>query len=751
MAPSIHPSRHRIRLELTGLTCAGCVRRAESAIAAVPGVENASVNLATKQADVEGAFDPGAVIAAIAEAGYEARRAGSDAGVHRREADADEERRTLGRRALIAALLTLPVFVLEMGSHASHEIHALVEASIGIQASRVLQFALTFAVLAGPGRMFFAKGVPALLRGAPEMSSLVVLGTSAAFLYSTVATFAPGLLPAGTANVYFEAAAVIATLILVGRRLEARARGRTGAAIKRLIGLQPREAEILREGAIVSVPIGEIAVGDVILARPGGRIASDGVVVSGSSRVDESMITGEPVPVAKQVGDKVTGGTVNTTGSLTYRAERVGADTALAQIIRMVEDAQGARAPIQALVDRVTGWFVPAVMTLAALTFLAWLILAGSLPFALVNAVAVLIIACPCAMGLATPTSIMVGTGRAADLGILFRRGDALQRLAQVDLVAFDKTGTLTIGRPVLTDFLVASGSDEAQALGMLAAVEAHSEHPTARAVGEAAAERAIAVPAAEQFEAITGAGIRAVVDGQRVLAGSARLMADEAIDISRFADRAAQLAGEAKSPFYLAVDGRAVAIAAVADAVRPSAQAAIAALHERGIRTAMITGDDARTARAIAGELGIERVVAEVTPAGKVAALDDLRAEGGRTAFVGDGINDAPVLAAADIGIAIGTGTDVAIESADVVLMAGDPAGVSTAIGVSRAVIANIRQNLFWAFAYNVVLIPVAAGALYPAAGILLSPVYAAGAMALSSVFVLANALRLRGITPRA
>ena len=501
----------------------------------------------------------------------------------------------------------------------------------------------------------------------------------------------------------------------------------------------------------MDVQIDQVVAGDVVQVRPGERVPVDGEVVEGHSFVDESMITGEPVAVEKTVGSGVVGGTVNQTGAFVLRATAVGADTVLAQIVRLVEQAQGDKLPIQALVDKVTMWFVPAVMLAALATFLVWLWLGPepALTFALVNAVAVLIIACPCAMGLATPTSIMVGTGRGAELGVLFRKGEGLQQLKDVRVAAVDKTGTVTEGRPLLTDLETAEGFERGYVLGRVAAVESRSEHPIARAIVEAAAGQGIALPAPDGFESVTGMGVRANVDGARVEVGADRYMRELGLDVNVFATTAVRLGGEGKSPMYAAIDGRLAAILAVADPIKPGSRAAIDALHDLGLKVAMITGDNARTAHAIAAQLGIDEVVAEVLPAGKVEAVKRLQASHGKLAFVGDGINDAPALAQADVGLAIGTGTDVAMESADVVLMSGNLQGVPTAIALSRATIGNIRQNLFWAFAYNTALIPVAAGVLYPAFGVLLSPVFAAGAMAMSGVFVLGNALRLRRFRP--
>ena len=741
-----------VELAVEGMTCASCVGRVEKALKAVPGVTEATVNLATERATVRGVAAVADLIAAIEKVGYEANPVDTGAQADEEAAEKkDAERAELKRDLTLAAVLALPVFVLEMGSHMIPGMHEWVASTIGIQQSWYLQFVLTLLVLAIPGWRFYEKGFPAPFRLGPDMNSLVAVGTAAAFGYSMVATFAPSLLPAGTVNVYYEAAAVIVALILLGRFLEARAKGRTSEAIKRLVGLQAKEAHVLRDGRIVDIPINDVAQGDIVEVRPGERVPVDGEVTEGRSFVDESMITGEPIPVEKAEGSTVVGGTVNQKGALTLRATAVGGQTMLAQIIRMVEQAQGSKLPIQAVVDKVTLWFVPAVMLAAVLTFLVWLVFGPSpaLSFALVNAVAVLIIACPCAMGLATPTSIMVGTGRGAEMGVLFRKGEALQLLKDAKVVAVDKTGTLTEGRPVLTDLEIADGFDRNQVLAKVASVESRSEHPIARAIVESAVEGGIALPTMTDFDSVTGMGVRATVDGARVEVGADRFMRELGLDVSGFARTAERLGNEGKSPLYAAIDGRLAAIIAVADPIKSSTPAAIAALHQLGLKVAMITGDNARTAQAIAKQLGIDEVVAEVLPEGKVEAVRRLKATHGQIAYVGDGINDAPALAEADVGLAIGTGTDVAVESADVVLMSGNLQGVPNAIALSKATIGNIRQNLFWAFGYNTALIPVAAGVLYPAYGVLLSPIFAAGAMALSSVFVLGNALRLRRFQP--
>ncbi|WP_336170191.1 heavy metal translocating P-type ATPase [Ensifer sp. MJa1] len=743
-----------IDLTIEGMTCASCVARIEKALKAVPGVSEANVNLATERASVrvtKGMATAAALEEAVRAAGYDAKQITGTENVDQEGEKREQETRRLAHSLVTAAILTLPIFVLEMGSHFIPAVHDFVMTNIGMQESWYLQFVLTTLVLFGPGLRFYQKGVPALFRLAPDMNSLVAIGTAAAWGYSVVATFAPDLLPEGTANVYYEAAAVIVTLILLGRFLEARAKGRTSEAIKHLMGLQAKTARVFRNGETIEVPLADVHSGDTVLVRPGDRVPVDGSVIDGNSYVDESMITGEPVPVEKVAGSEVVGGTINKTGSFTFRATKVGADTVLAQIIKMVEQAQGAKLPIQSLVDRVTAWFVPAVIAIALLTFGIWLVFGPdpALTFALVNGVAVLIIACPCAMGLATPTSIMVGTGRAAEMGVLFRKGEALQTLRNATVIAVDKTGTLTKGRPELTDLETAEGFERDTVLSLVAAVETRSEHPIAEAIVEAAKARGVAISEPAQFEAIPGFGARAEVAGRAVHVGADRLMAKLKLDVSVFAEQAARLGSEGKSPLYAAIDGKLAAIIAVADPIKETTPQAIRMLHDLGLKVAVITGDNRRTAEAIAAKLGIDEVIAEVLPDGKVEALKKLKQGGRAVAFVGDGINDAPALAEADVGLAIGTGTDVAIESADVVLMSGDLLGVPNAIALSKATIRNIKENLFWAFAYNAVLIPVAAGALYPAYGLLLSPIFAAGAMALSSVFVLGNALRLRAFRP--
>jgi P-type Cu+ transporter len=743
---------HRFAIE--NMSCASCVGRVERALAAVAGVLSADVNLAKEEAFVRvlgASVSPSDIAAVATNAGYRATLIGDSSDTSATVDRKAEEAAHLKRMTLIATVLTLPVFILEMGGHMIPALHHWVMNTLGAGASWSVQFGLSSLVMLWPGRQFYLKGFPALLKGAPDMNSLVALGSSAAWGFSTVALFAPAVLPAGTQAVYFEAAAVIVTLILLGRTLEARAKGRTGQAIRSLIGLKAKTAQVERDGQLRELAVDDIKLGDLIRVHPGEKVAVDGIVVKGASYVDESMITGEPIPVEKATDSELVGGTINGAGALTFRATKVGSDTMLAQIIRMVEEAQGAKLPIQDLVNRITLWFVPAVIGVALVTFLTWLV-AGpdpALGFALVAAVAVLIIACPCAMGLATPTSIMVGTGRAAELGVLFRRGDALQGLDEVTTVALDKTGTLTQGHPALTDLEVTAGFEQDEVLRLVAAVEALSEHPIAVAVTRHAKAKNLSLAAVTDFTSITGYGVSALADGRRVLIGADRLLTREGVALGGLDQSAQALGQDGKTPLFVAIDGQLAAVIAVSDPVKPNSAAAIAALHELGLKVAMITGDNKATAQAIGLTLGIDTIVAEVLPEGKVTALEKLQSEGGKVAFVGDGINDAPALARADVGIAIGTGTDVAIEAADVVLISGDLQGVVNALHVSRHTMRNIRQNLFWAFGYNVVLIPVAAGVFYPLFDLMLSPALAAGAMALSSVFVLSNALRLRWIGP--
>ena len=748
------PGESEADLKVEGMSCASCVGRVERTLKTVPGVLEATVNLATGRAHARyvGTDTVGLMSAALAKAGYPAEpiTAGAEQSDKDRDARAAEIAH-LRRSFVVAAIATLPLLVFEMGAHLVEDLHHFLAGTIGEDNIALLSFVLASIVQFGPGRQFYTKGFPALLRGAPDMNSLVMLGTTTAFGYSVVSTFAPFLLPGGMDYTYYEAGAVIVTLILSGRYFEAKAKGRAGDAIRRLLTLQAKTARIVKDGAEQDVPVGTVRHGDVVVVRPGERVPVDGEVVDGSSFVDESMITGEPIPARKGQGDGVVGGTVNSTGTFRFRATKIGAETLLAQIVRTVEAAQGSKLPIQAIVDKVTMWFVPAVIAAALVTFAVWLAFGPTpaLSLALVNAVAVLIIACPCAMGLATPTSIMVGTGRAAQLGVLFRRGEALQALKHTTIVALDKTGTLTTGRPEMTDLSVAEGFTETEVLRLVAVVETRSEHPIAEAIVAAARRRGLVLAEPESFSGEPGFGVVATVEGRKVMVGADRMMIQSGLDIAVFGEVAAKLGGLRKSPLYAAIDGKLAAILAVSDPIKETTPAALDALRALGLRIVMVTGDNRRTAGAIARGLAIDEVIAEVLPTDKAAVVKRLQAGGAKVAFVGDGINDAPALAQADVGLAIGTGTDIAIESADVVLMSGDLRNVANAIALSRATIRNIAQNLFWAFGYNAVLIPVAAGALYPAFGILMSPVFAGLAMAASSVSVVANALRLRRFKP--
>jgi Cu+-exporting ATPase len=736
-------------MSVSNMSCASCAGRVDKALRQLPGVLAVDVNLATETVQVT--YTPGLAsradfIAASTAAGYAAQEHSEDS--HGQvQARKQQLAEAYGRRSRLAVFLAAPVIILGMGGHILPGSERLIADVIGQKANWIIQCIFATAVLFGPGLDFYRRGFPALWRGAPDMNSLVALGTGAAYAFSLIATFLPQVLPEGVSGVYYEPASLIVVLILFGRDLENRAKGRTGKAIQSLLGLRVKTAQVRRAGEFVECPIEEIVVGDVLGLRPGERVAVDGVVHEGSSYIDESMITGEPRPVEKSTGAALTAGTVNGMGHVIYEARRVGHDTTLSQIIQLVEQAQGAKLPIKALVDRLTLWFVPMVLTLAFVTVTVWMIWgpAPALSYALVAGVCVLIIACPCAMGLATPTSIMVGTGRAAEMGVLFRKGDALQLLADVDVIAFDKTGTLTRGQPVLTDLDVADGLGRRAALQVMASVEQGSDHPIARAIVMAAAEEGLDLLPIQDGQTYAGLGLSAHVAGEEVILGTERFMRERGIDVRGYHGSAEALASQGKSVIFAARAGQVIALAGVSDALKPSTQGAIAQLKAAGITVVMLTGDRRDAALQIAADLGIDQVHAELLPADKSRVLAELKTKARQLAFVGDGINDAPALAAADIGIALGTGTDVAVESADIVLMSGDLLGVVNAIEMSRLTLRNIKQNLFWAFGYNVALIPVAAGALYPAFGMLLSPILAAAAMALSSIFVLANALRLR------
>jgi len=665
------------------------------------------------------------------------------------DGEAEERRaeiRDLTRRVIVGAVLTLPVLFAVMAAD-------LFKAGWvpPVLLNHWLQLALITPVMFYTGWPVHRTGWLALSHRGADMNSLITLGTVAAYGYSLLITLAPGIVPATVRGVYFEAVGVILTLILLGRLFETRAKAGTGAAIRELLGLAARTARVIRDGTESEIPIENVIVGDEIVIRPGEKIPVDAVVLAGSSAVDESMVTGEPMPVTKRAGDAVVGATINGTGSLRVRAVKIGADTMLAQIIRMVRAAQASKAPIQRLADAVSGFFVPVVIAVAIATFVVWFILGPvpALALALVSAVSVLIIACPCALGLATPLSIMVGTGKGAQAGILIRSAEALETAHKLDTIVLDKTGTITAGTPALTDVRTVGGFDQADLLTLVAAAESDSEHPLAAAIVAGVRERGLTVPAASGFDSVTGKGVQATVTGHAVLVGNAALLADVGIDTTSLDPVAAELSAQAKTPVFAAIDGQPAGVLAVADTVKPDSAAAIAALHHLGVQVVMLTGDNARTAAAIAAQVGIRRVVAEVLPEHKADEIRRLQAEGRRVGMVGDGINDAPALAAADVGLAIGTGTDVAIEAADITLISGSLAGVVTAISLSRATMRNIRQNLFFALAYNGIGIPVAAGVLYPLLGLRLSPMLAAAAMALSSLSVVANANRLRRYHP--
>ena len=742
---------------VTGMMCASCVRRIERALEKVPGVLEASVNLASEKATVRylaGEVESRDLEKAVEGAGYGL--------IREEESSTEDSHEREYRRFKSDFLLAAALAALVLLGSLPHMFGFTLPVPSGWLNLVLLVLATPVQFLAG--WRFYRGAWGALKHGQANMNTLVVMGTSAAYLYSAVAALAPGLFAAGRADVYFDTSALIVTLILLGRLLEARAKGRTNEAIKRLAGLQARTARVVRSGEEIDAPVEDVRVGDVVVVRPGEKIPVDGLVLSGESAVDESMITGESVPVTKREGDEVIGATMNTSGSFRFETTKVGDETALHQIMKMVEEAQGSKAPIQRLADRISAVFVPAVIGVAAVTFVVWLLLGPepTLTFALLNAVAVLIIACPCAMGLATPTSIMVGTGKGAESGILIKGGEALEAAHKLDTVVLDKTGTLTRGTPELTDVVVADGISEEELLRLVASAETGSEHPLGEAIVRGAKARGLPLAEVEAFEAVSGGGIRARVEGRGVLVGSRRFISESGVSKDGVLQGSKGLAREGKTPIFVAVDGEPAGLVAVADVVREESREAIERLHAMGLEVAILTGDNRRTAEAIARELGVDRVVAEVRPEDKTAEVKRLQAEGERVGMVGDGINDAPALAQAEVGIAIGTGTDVAMEAADLTLISGDVRGVARAIALSKATVRNIKQNLFWAFAYNVALIPVAAGILYPIFSDgsvpevlrpvlgeygFLNPVLAAAAMALSSVTVVSNALKLRRV----
>jgi P-type Cu+ transporter len=731
------------RLSISGMSCAGCVAAVEDALRGVPGVQDATVNFAEHTAQVVGAVPAERLVQAVTRAGYEAAELrGTEDEAAEREAIELSHYRGLLRKSAVAAAVGVPLLIGDMVLHVFPDLTTLGGQLFWIGVGLATLFVLVYS-----GGHFFRGAAKAFLVHNANMDTLIALGTGTAWLYSMVVATLPWIVPAAAQHVYFEAAAVIIAMVNLGGALEMRARGRTSEAIRRLIGLQPKTARVIRDGRERDVPIGEVGLEETLRVRPGERIPVDGVVIDGSSAVDESMLTGEPLPVEKQPGDEVVGGTINVAGTFLYQARRIGKDTVLAQIIEMVRQAQASKPAIARLVDRVSAVFVPTVLIVAVFTFLAWYNF-GPVPvltYALVTTVTVLIIACPCALGLATPMSIMVGVGKAAEHGILIRNGEALQQSGKLTAVVLDKTGTVTAGRPTVAAVLPAGGYDEARVLALAAAVELGSEHPLAAAIVESARERGLELPTASGFAAIAGHGVRAEVDGEPVLLGNVKLMRDHGIEVGELQAHAGELARQARTPMYLAVAGRAAGIVAVVDPVKPDSRAAVARLHAIGLKVVMITGDNRATADAVAREVGIDEVFAEVLPQDKAERVAELQARGEVVGMVGDGINDAPALARADVGFAIGTGTDVAIESADITLMRGSLHGVADAIAVSRATVRNIKQNLFGAFVYNSMGIPIAAGVLYPFFGVLLNPIVAGAAMAMSSVTVVSNANRLR------
>ena len=774
----------RCDLPLLGMHCAACAARIEKALHKVEGVTGANVNFATARATVHydrHATDPGELREVVRRAGYDAIVPGAgsqatgvathgddahDNDVRQVEAQAREAEYSRQKsRFVIALVLTIPVAVLAMAGH----LVPAWESALNFPARPWIELVLTTPVLFWAGREFFVGAWISARHRAADMNTLIAVGTSAAYAYSLVATVAPHLLAPATASaghgghamsspvgVYYEVAAMVVTLILMGNVLQARANSQTSGAIKALMGLQPKTARIERDGKEQDIPIEHVQVGDIVLVRPGEKVPVDGEVVDGHSTVDESMLTGEPLPVPKSAGDTVIGATLNTSGAFRMRATKVGADTVLQQIVRLVQEAQGTKAPIQRLADRVAGVFVPVVICLAIATFVVWFDFAPDeqrLKMALVTFVSVLIIACPCALGLATPTAIMVGTGRGAQSGVLIKGGAALELAHKLTTIVLDKTGTITQGRPAVTDVLIADrglwiadspDSRSNELLRLAASAERGSEHPLGEAIVRSAQERGLVLAQPERFNAVAGHGIEATVENHVVLIGNAKLMRERGLAADEAG--AQRLAAEGKTPVFVAIDGRMASMIAVADPIKDSSREAIAQLHRLGLKVVMLTGDNRSTAEAIARQVGVDRVLAEVLPDGKGDAIKKLQAAGEIVAMVGDGINDAPALAQADVGIAMGSGTDVAMEAADITLVRGDLKGVVSSIALSKATVRNIKQNLFFAFIYNVLGIPIAAGVLYPFTGWLLSPIIASLAMALSSVSVVTNALRLRG-----
>jgi P-type Cu+ transporter len=737
-------------LPIRGMTCAACVGRVERALNAAKGVTRANVNFATERASVE--YIPEEVTLrdlkrVVEEAGYEVLDIKEEDIVEKERLAREKELFRLKMKFVTGVGLLAPILVLMYGAPLFEKW------GLSREANFFVQFLLATPVQFWVGRQFYAGFWKAAKHKTSDMNTLIAIGTSAAYLYSLIVTFVPHLIMVEglMMDVYFDTSAAIVVLILLGRFLEARAKGRTSEAIKKLIGLQPKTARVVRNGDEIDVPVGEVNPGDIVVVRPGEKIPVDGLVKEGYSPVDESMITGESLPVEKRAGDKVIGATINRTGAFKFEATRVGRDTVLAQIVRLVQEAQGSKPPIARLADIIASYFVPVVISIAVVTFFVWLLLGPrpALTYAFLNFIAVLIIACPCSLGLATPTSIMVGTGKGAENGILIRGAEALETAHRLTVVVLDKTGTLTKGEPSVTDIVETDGFTKKEILLLAASAEKGSEHPLGEAIVKKAREERLSFLESKGFQAIPGQGIETRVDSKRVLLGNLKLMEERGISLNGLRESAEGLSDQGKTSMFLAVEGKAAGILAVADTLKENSKEAVAALHRMGLEVVMLTGDHEKTAKAIAREIGIDRVVAEVLPEMKADEVKRLQKEGKKVGMVGDGINDAPALAQADVGIAIGTGTDVAMESSDITLIGGDLRGIVTAIALSKATIRNIKQNLFWAFAYNTILIPVAAGILFPFFGILLNPIFAAGAMAFSSVTVVSNALRLRRFKP--
>ncbi len=742
------------RIGIENLRCASCVGFIEDELRATPGVLNASVNVGTQEATIEYLPEKTQMAqleAAIQTWGYKTRPSASEEPVDQQQAAHEKEYRRLIGKFWFAAAISLPVLLT-----AYYQLFPILK-DLNMEALRLLwgvTALLTLSVLLWSGSDFFTGMWAALKHRAANMNTLIATGTAAAWLYSTVAILFPSIFPEGTSEPFYDVVSVVIALVVLGQALELRAKGRTSEAIKKLMGLQAKTARVIRDGQEMDIPVEEVLVGDVVQVRPGEKVPVDGVIVEGSSAVDESMLTGESLPVSKKPGDEVIGATLNKTGAFKFQATKVGKDTALAQIVKMVQDAQNSKAPIARLADTVSGYFVPVVMILAVWTFVIWFNWGPQpqLVYALVTAVTVLIIACPCALGLATPMSLMVGIGKGAENGILIRSGEALQTAQAIKTVVLDKTGTITKGKPELTDIVISDQSTvtSEELLRLAASVETVSEHPLAEAIVEGAKAKSLSLFAPQEFEAVPGHGVIARVDGKRLALGNLKMMKRENVNLGNLEAQSAQLADDGKTPMFVAVDGKAAGIVAVADTVKEDSAEAIAALHKMGIEVVMITGDNTRTANAIACQVGVDRVLAEVLPEDKAHNVHLLQAEGKKVAMVGDGINDAPALAQADVGLAIGTGTDVAIEASDITLIKGSLKGVVTAIEVSRATMGNIKQNLFGAFIYNALGVPVAMGVLFPFFGVLLSPLIAGAAMAFSSVTVVGNANRLRGFKPK-